>query len=88
MDQIIKNYLFIAAVPFLAGTAVRFAFRRARRAYLVTLAFAVLAAIGWAAFSTVFSHGSEGYGILALQAAGAAAGALLAGLLIRRKRDR
>lgn len=88
MSQIVKNYLFIFAVPLLIGAAVRVLFRRTKRVYLITMALAVLALIGWTARYTIFSHGSELYGILALQTTGAAAGALLAGLALRLKRVR
>lgn len=86
MDQIIKNYIFIFIIPFLIGVVVRILFQRAKRAYLITSVIAVLAVIGWVAFYTVPSHGSEMYGIIALLLTCAAAGALLTGLVVRAKR--
>ena len=86
MDQIIKNYMFIFIIPFLVGVVVRFLFQRTKRAYLITSVIAVLAVIGWVAFYTVPSHGSEMYGIIALLLTCAAAGALLTGLVVRAKR--
>ena len=86
MDQIIKNYIFIFIIPFLIGIVVRILFQRAKRAYLITSVIAVLAVIGWVAFYTVPSHGSEMYGIIALLLTCAAAGALLTGLVVRTKR--
>lgn len=86
MDQIIKNYIFIFIIPFLIGIVVRILFQRAKRAYLITSVIAVLAVIGWVAFYTVPSHGSEMYGIIALLLTCAAAGALLTGLVVRAKR--
>ena len=86
MDQIIKNYMFIFIIPFLIGIVVRILFQRAKRAYLITSVIAVLAVIGWVAFYTVPSHGSEMYGIIALLLTCAAAGALLTGLVVRAKR--
>lgn len=86
MDQIIKNYIFIFIIPFLIGVVVRILFQRAKRAYLITSVIAVLAVIGWVAFYTVPSHGSELYGIIALQVTCAAVGALLIGLVVRAKR--
>lgn len=85
MSQIIKNYLFILIVPCLIGAAVRFLCRRTKRAYLPGLVLTALAAAGWTVFRAAPAHGSELYGILALQATSAAAGALLTGLLIRLK---
>lgn len=86
MDQIIKNYIFIFIIPFLIGVVVRILFQRAKRAYLITSVIVVLAVIGWVAFYTVPSHGSEMYGIIALLLTCAAAGALLTGLVVRAKR--
>ena len=83
MGQIIKNYMFIFIAPFLIGAAVRFLCRRTKRVYLITAAFTAFAVIGWAAFYTVPSHGSELYGIIALLITSAAIGALLMGLLAR-----
>ena len=86
MDQIIKNYIFIFIIPFLIGVVVRILFQRAKRAYLITSVIVVLAVIGWVAFYTVPSHGSEMYGIIALLLTCAAAGALLTGLVVRAER--
>lgn len=86
MDQIIKNYIFIFIIPFLIGVVVRILFQRAKRAYLITSVIVVLAVIGWVAFYTVPSHGSEMYGIIALLLTCAAAGTLLTGLVVRAKR--
>ena len=85
MGQIIINYLYIFIVPFLVGAAARFLFRRIKRAYRVTLVSMALAAIGWFIFYAVPSNGSELYGIIALQLTSVAAGALLAGLILRLK---
>lgn len=88
MGQIIINYIFIFAAPFLAGAALRLLCRRAKRAYLLTWVLIALAVIGWAAFYTIPSHGSEVYGIIALQLTSMAAGALLAGLAVHLKKNR
>ena len=85
MGQIIINYLFIFIVPFLIGAAVRFLLRRIKRAHRITLVSMALAAIGWFVFYTVPSNGSELYGIIALHLTSIAAGALLAGLILRLK---
>lgn len=89
MSQIIQNYMFVFIAPFLAGTAVRLLLRKVKRGYLITLAFSALAVILWMIFYAVFSHGSERYGLLALQATSTAAGALLTGLTawLRKNRD-
>ena len=86
MDQIIKNYMFIFIIPFFIGVVVRILFQRTKRAYLITSVIAVLAVIGWVAFYTAPSHGSELYGIIALLLTCAAAGALLTGLVVQAKR--
>lgn len=83
MGQIIINYIFIFVAPFLAGAALRLLCRRAKRGYLITLVSIALAVVGWAAFYTIPSHGSEVYGIIALQLTSMAAGVLLAGLTIQ-----
>ena len=88
MTQIIINYLFIFAAPFLIGAAARFLFRHEKRAYLITLAFTALAVVGWVVFYTVPSYGSEIYCILALLATSTAVGAMLIGLIIQLKRYR
>lgn len=87
MDQILKNYLLIFAAPFLVGIALRLLGRRAKRGFLISAGLITLAGIGWSVYGAVPSHGSERYGIAALAATSAAAGALLAGLVIwlRRK---
>lgn len=86
MTQIIINYLFIFVAPFLIGAAARFLFRHEKRAYLITLAFAALAVVGWVVFYTVPSYGSEVYGILAFLATSTAAGAFLTGLIMQLSR--
>lgn len=88
MGQIIKNYVFIFIIPFLAGAAVRFLFRRTKRAYLFTLVFIAFAVIGWIVAYGISTHGSEFYGLIALQTTSAAAGTLLIGLITQLKRNR
>lgn len=87
MGQIILNDLFVFVVPFLIGTAVRLLCRRTEKAWLAALILAVLAVIAWAAACIIPSHGSELYGIIALAASSMAVGALLAGLIMRLKRN-
>lgn len=88
MARIIQNYLFIFILPLLLGAVARFLLRRAGRGYYITLTAAALAVAGWMAYRILPNHGSELYGILALIATSAAAGALLTALLLRRKRAR
>ncbi len=83
MKQIIINYLFVFGFPIIIGLAVRILLKRFSKAYFATVAFAVLALVGWVVVNVVSSHGSELYGILAVQASTAFVSSLLAGLVLR-----
>ncbi len=83
MLQIIENYLVIFVIPFFMGFGVRLLCRRAKRGYLISAVFLILAVIAWVAVFAIPLHGSELYGLRALQATSGAAGAMLAGLVIR-----
>ena len=85
MKQIIINYLFVLGLPIIVGLAVRILFQRFNKAYFTTVAFAVLALVGWVVVNVVPSHGSELYGILAVQATTAFVSSLLTGLVLRLK---
>lgn len=85
MKQIIINYLFVLGLPIIVGLAVRILFQRFNKAYFTTVAFAVLALVGWAVVNVVPSHGSELYGILATQATIAFVSSLLTGLVLKLK---
>ena len=85
MKQIIINYLFIFGLPIIVGLAVRILFQRFNKAYFTTVAFAVLALVGWVVVNVVPSHGSELYGILATQATVAFVTSLLTGLVLKSK---
>ena len=45
MKQIVLNYLGIFIIPFLAGTLVRFLFRKYSKAWLITVITALLALV-------------------------------------------
>ena len=85
MKQIIINYLFVLGLPIIVGLAVRILFQRFNKAYFTTVAFAVLALVGWVVVNVVPSHGSELYGILATQATVAFVSSLLTGLVLKSK---
>lgn len=85
MKQIIINYLFILGLPIIVGLAVRILLRRFNKAYFVTVVFAVLTLAGWVVVNVIPSHGSELYGILAVQATAAFVSSLLTGLVLRSK---
>ena len=85
MKQIIMNYLFVVGLPIIVGLAVRILFQRFNKAYFTTVAFAVLALVGWVVVNVVPSHGSELYGILATQATVAFVSSLLTGLVLTSK---
>lgn len=94
MLQIVKNYVIIFIIPFFVGVTVRALCRRRNKSYFVTVAFAVLAVLGWIAALVIPSHGSELYALTAAQATMAAVGAsltelvLLAQRTIHRKRSK
>ena len=85
MKQIIINYLFIFGFPIIAGLAIRVLLQRFNKAYFVTVAFAILSLVGWVVVNAVPSHGSELYGILAMQATSAFVSSLTTGLVLRLK---
>lgn len=94
MLQIVKNYVIIFIIPFFVGVTVRALCRRRNKSYFVTVAFAVLAVLGWIAALVIPSHGSELYVLTAVQATMAAVGAsltelvLLAQSAVHRKRSK
>ena len=85
MKQIIINYLFVVGLPIIVGLAVRILLQRFNKAYFATVAFAVLALVGWVVVNVVPSNGSEMYGILATQATVAFVSSLLTGLVLKLK---
>ena len=85
MKQIIINYLFVFGLPIIVGLGVRILFQRFNKAYFTTVAFAVLALMGWVVVNVVPSNGSELYGILATQATVAFVSSLLTGLVLKLK---
>ena len=85
MKQIIINYLFVVGLPIIVGLAVCILLQRFNKAYFATVAFAVLALVGWVVVNVVPSHGSELYGILATQATVAFVSSLLTGLVLKLK---
>ena len=85
MKQIIMNYLFVVGLPIIVGLAVRILLQRFNKAYFTTVVFAVLAVVSWVVVNVVPSHGSELYGILAIQATVAFASSLLTGLVLKLK---
>ena len=85
MKQIIINYLFVFGLPIIIGLAVRILFQRFNKAYFSTVAFAVLALVGWVVVNAVPSNDSELYRILATQATVAFASSLLTGLVLKLK---
>ena len=86
MKQIILNHLFLWVLPMLAGLTVRFLLRRIKRPYFVTIAFAVAALSAWVATATIPSHGSELYGLQAVQTSSLFAASLLTGLTLRERK--
>ena len=83
MKQVIINYLFVVGFPIIVGLAVRLLLQRFNKAYFATVAFAVLALVGWVVVNVIHSNGSEMYGILATQATIAFVSSLLAGLVLK-----
>lgn len=83
MLQIIKNILMIFIFPFLTGLILRFAVRKSDRAFILTLVLTALAVIMWIAAFIVPNRGDEGLGIIASVCSLSAAGALIAGGILR-----
>ena len=83
MKQIIINYLFVVGLPIIVGLAVRILLQRFNKSYFATVAFAVLALVGWIVVNVAPSNGSELYGILATQATIAFVSSLLTGLVLK-----
>lgn len=81
MLQIFINYLFVFILPFLIGFGLRFAIRKLRWPFLLTVCLLALAVIMQYIAETVPNHGSELYAIMALEAVSLAAGALIAGII-------
>lgn len=67
MNQIVLNYFIIFVIPIIIGFVVRFFMNRFNKAYLVTIVFGALTLFAWIVSFVVDSHGSEMYGIRALQ---------------------
>lgn len=88
MRQDLVNLLGILVLPAVLGAGLRILCCRTRRGWGVTVGLALLAAGMWVVAQTVFSHGSELYGVLALQASAAALAALAAGVALRVSRKR
>jgi len=82
MYQLIWTYTCLLVLPALLGAVVRFFCRRLKRAWLVTAAFFALMIGAWVAAKVIPSHGSELYGLRALQATAAAVGSLVTGAVI------
>lgn len=82
MSQILLNYLQLVIIPMLIGFIVRFCCRRRKNAYRVTVFFVIFALAAWIAAYIIPAHGSELYGLVALQITCAAVASLLSGLVI------
>ncbi len=85
MKQIVINWLFVFILPLVLGAALRFACRKRKKAWLLTLAAAVLAAAACAVACAPPVSGNEAYGIRTVQAALFAAASCLTGILTRKK---
>ena len=85
MKQILLNYLGVLIIPVLIGFIVRFLFRRAKKGYLVTVAFACLTVIGWTVYYAIRTRGGELFGIWALMITSAAAASFITGFAMSRK---
>ena len=85
MKQIISNYLSVFVPPIIIALIVRILLRRFDKAYLATVAFALLTVVAWIAAQVIPSHGSELYGLMAVEATTAFVTSLLTGLVLRLK---
>ena len=85
MKQIIVNYLVVVGLPIIGGLVVRILLQRFRKAYFVTVAFAVAALVRWAVVITAPSNGSELNALLAVQTTTAFVSSLVTGLVLELK---
>ena len=85
MKQILINYLLIFGLPIFLGLIIRILLRRFNKACFATIVFAILTLVGWIVVFVVPSHGSELYGISAIQATTAFVSSLLTGLILKFK---
>ncbi len=83
MEQIIilMNYLAICGLPIFIGFIVRVLLQRFNKAFLVTVAFAVLSLAAWGIAMANPIAGNEAFGIWALQVTCAFAASLLTGIV-------
>ena len=88
MLQIINNYIAIVILPLFVRVIIRLLLRRTKYSHLITIAFVILAITAWIVAHTVFSYGSELYGLLAIQATCLAVGALLTGVFMLSKKSK
>ena len=82
MKQIVLNYLGIFIIPFLAGTLVRFLFRKYSKAWLITVITALLALVQYSMIS-IFPNDCEVHAFRTIQVICLFLGSLLLGFITR-----
>jgi hypothetical protein len=80
--QIATNYLYVFILPLLFGGILRFACRKFSKAWLITVATAILSLVAWIITLNPPIIGSELYAIRTMQSVCIMIGSLLVGLLL------
>ena len=86
VKQIILNYLVIFVLPLISGGCVRFFCRKRSKAWLVTVAPALLAIAAYVAACNPPVLGSELYGLQTVQLCCFTIASLIVGLIFRKKK--
>lgn len=87
MEQILFNWLMVFILPAVAGLLLRLLLFRVRKGWWMTLGLVVLAAASSLLFYVAPSFGTEAHGILTAQLYCGAAGALLAEVMLRLRKQ-
>lgn len=87
MGQILFNVFMVFILPVVIGIAVRVAVRKMRKSFIITGGLILLAVVMWVIAVSIPSHGSEANEIFAMMTTCLAIGALVAGLIIRYRRE-
>lgn len=81
MQQIILNYLVVFVLPAIICFSIRAVLQKSNRGAIVTIVLAALTIVCWGVAAFVPSHGSELYGIRAVQATTGFIASLVTGLV-------
>ena len=85
MPQVLWNWVCILVLPLLVGAAARFVCRKFEKAYIITIAAAILSVAAFIISKNPPVNGSELYGILTVMAVSFTVGSFVVGLIVRVK---